>query len=101
MDVFSSNSKGSLTVGQDNHKKQNALQNAVIGSIFGGDFEGKEKCIGEGSICVGRVRLLKDFYEKSVFLTRNVKIRKTLYDLNPSVRERIRMLENIIVKQGI
>ncbi|AFN83261.1 hypothetical protein EROM_070100 [Encephalitozoon romaleae SJ-2008] len=101
MDVFTSNCKENLTVGQDNHIKRNALQTTAIGSVFCGRLERKEQYLYEGSISVGRVKLLKDFYEKSVFLSKNIKIRKTFYDLNPSVKERVKMLENMIVKQRI
>lgn len=101
MDVFSSNSKGNLTVREDNNIKRSSLQTAAIESAFCGSFERKEQYLCEGSISVGRVKLLRDFYEKSIFLSKNIKIRRTFYDLNPSVKERVRMLENIIVKQRI
>ncbi|KMV65740.1 hypothetical protein M970_070100 [Encephalitozoon cuniculi EcunIII-L] len=99
-DTFSAGSRENLAANKKDHTKHNSLRLDIAGPASCPDFGRKEVYHSEGSIKMGKVKLLRDFYE-SVFLNESRKVRETLYKLSPSVKERVRMLENIIVGQAV
>ncbi|ADM11775.1 uncharacterized protein Eint_070100 [Encephalitozoon intestinalis ATCC 50506] len=96
---LSENKEVDVSSQEDRSKRSKPSSTWGLGLYKNSKREERYHC--EGLIEPGRVKFLRDFYEKNVFCNKSERVKKKFYSLIPSVRERVKILENAIAREEI